>query len=94
MCARLVRFALVPGRHDRARALADELAPMIAAQPGCISVTVFGDESDGEYGFFVLWDTRANANQAAQIIRPLLDKHLAGNVQAPPDARLFDVLSE
>jgi quinol monooxygenase YgiN len=92
--ARLVRFTLAPGKYDRAHAIADELAPTIAAQPGCAGVTVFGDESDGGCGIFVLWDTQENADHAAQIIRPQLDKHLSDNVQSPPDARLFDVLSE
>ena len=93
MYARLVRFVLGPGKEDAGQAIADELAPLIAAQPGCRSVTVFGDVSDGEFGIFVLWDSRENANTAAQVIRPILDQHLAGNVQRPPETRLFDVLS-
>lgn len=94
MYARLVRFALGAGRHAVAQAIADDLTPMIAVQPGCGGVTVFGDEGDGEYGIFVLWDSREQADSAAQVIRPVLDRHLAGNVQAPPDTRLFGVLSK
>jgi quinol monooxygenase YgiN len=92
--ARLVRFSLHQGKHAHAVAIADELTPKIAAQPGCHGVTVFGTESDGEYGIFVLWESQEQANAAAQIIRPILDQHLAGNVQAPPDTRLFEVLSK
>lgn len=55
---------------------------------------MFGDEGDGQYGIFVLWDTEANANAAAQLVRPKLDEHLGGHVHAPPDARLFEVLSK
>jgi hypothetical protein len=56
-------------------------------------VTVFGDEADGEYGIFVLWASEADAGAAARVMRPILDEHLAGNVQAPPDTRLFEVIS-
>ena len=93
MHARLVRFSLGPGKRAVAQALSDDIAPLIATQPGCNSVTVFGDDSDGQYGIFVLWDTEANANAAAQLVRPKLDQHLSGHVQAPPEARLFEVIS-
>jgi hypothetical protein len=81
------------GRRSLAQALADDLAPRIASRPGCGGVTVFGDDSDGEYGIFVLWDSETSAAAAASVIRPVLDKHLSGNVQAPPEARLFEVIS-
>jgi hypothetical protein len=56
-------------------------------------VTVFGDDRDGECGIFALWDTEANAEAAARVIRPQLDQHLAGHVQGPPETRRFEVLS-
>ena len=94
MYARLVRFSFGPGKHTAAQSIADDIAPLIASQPGCQSVTVFGDETDGEYGIFVLWDSQANADAAARVIRPQLDELLAGNVQGSPDTRLFEVLSQ
>jgi heme-degrading monooxygenase HmoA len=94
MHARLVRFSFGPGKQAEAQAIADNLAPLIASQSGCEGVTVFGDDSDGEYGIFVLWDSEDNANAAAKVIRPMLDEHLSGNVQGPPDARLFRVISK
>ncbi len=94
MYARLVRFSFGPGKHAAAQAIADNIAPLISSQPGCQSVTVFGDETDGEYGIFVLWDTQDSANAAAPLMRPKLDEHLAGNAKGPPDARLFKVLSK
>jgi hypothetical protein len=30
---------------------------------------------------------------ASGVVRPTLNEHLAGNVQAPPDVRLFTVLA-
>ena len=93
MYARLVRFALGSGKRAVAQGIADDLAPQIAALAGCNGVTVFGDD-DGECGLFVLWDTQAHANEAAGVIRPKLEQHLSGNAKAPPDARLFEVLSK
>ncbi len=93
MYARLVRYSFGPGKDAEARALADHLAPLIATQPGCSSVAIFGNESDGQGGVFVLWNTEADAMAAAGVIRPLLDEHLSGEVEGPPDTRLFKVLS-
>ena len=93
MYARLVRFSFGPGKHAEAQSIADDIAPLIASQPGCQSVTVFGDDTDGEYGIFVLWHSEDSADAAAQVARPKLNEHFAGNVQGPPDARLFKVLS-
>lgn len=94
MYARLVRFSLGGGRREMAQELANDLVPRIASRPGCERVTVFGDYAEGEYGIFVLWDSQADADAAAAVIHPVLEQHLAGNVQAPPDRRLFAVLSD
>ncbi len=53
---------------------------------------MFGDDSDGVYGIFVLWDSAEHANTAAGIVRPKPDEHFAGNLTSPPEARLFEVL--
>jgi len=94
MYARLVRFSFGPGKHAAAQAIADDIAPLIASQPGNKAVTVFGDEGDGEYGMFVLWDSEDSANAAAPVIRPRLDEHLAGNIQGIPSFHLYKVLSK
>jgi quinol monooxygenase YgiN len=93
MFVRLVQFGIEPGHDSAAQALAADLTPAIAAQPGCQSVVVFGDAADGEYGLFVLWDTQEHADAAAGIIRPKLAEHLAGHITRPPNPRLFKVIS-
>jgi quinol monooxygenase YgiN len=93
MYVRLVRFSFGPGQRASAQSLADDLPPKIAALAGCGGVTVFGDDSDGEYGMFVHWDSEAHANAAAAVIGPQLSAHLAGKIQGPLDARLYEVLS-
>ncbi len=94
MYVRLVRFSFGPGKRAIAQALADDLVPAIREQAGCQGVTAFGDDRDGEYGLLVRWDSQEHADAAAAVISPRLQQHLAGNVQAPPDIRLFEVLAE
>ncbi len=94
MFVRIVRFKFGPGKRAVAQALADDLVPAIREQAGCESVAVFGDDQDGEYGLLVRWDTQEHADAAATVISPRLQQHLAGNVQAPPDIRLFEILAE
>lgn len=92
MFARLVRFSLEPGLDMKVQELAGEIGPLIAVQPGCQAVTVFGDHNDGEYGIYVLWDTQENADTAAAVVRPRLDHHLAGHAKTPPETKLFEVI--
>jgi len=93
MFARLVRFSFGEGRHADAQALAEEIVPLIASQPGCEGVTAFGDDSDGEYGIFVLWDSQAHADAASAIVRPRLEAHFSGKIHGAPEIRLFEVIS-
>ena len=94
MYARLVLFTLGPDGHSKAQALADDLAPAISALPGCAGVTFFGDDTDGEYGLFVLWESKENAEAAAEVIGPKLMQGLSGSVQSPPTIRLFEVIRQ
>jgi hypothetical protein len=55
---------------------------------------VFGDESAGEYGLFVLWNSPDSASAASSVIHPMLEERLAGNIQGALDARLYKVLSK
>ena len=92
MFVRIVRFTFGPGKHAAAQDLASDMVPAIRAQPGCQAVTFFGDESDGEYGLYVLWASQEDADAAAKVISPRLQQGLAGNVQGPPAIRLFQVI--
>ncbi len=89
---RLVRFALLPGRESVADQVAGELASEIRKQEGCNGVTFFADHESRQYGLFVLWDSVAAADAAAAVIGPRLQEQLKGNVESPPDLRLFEVM--
>ena len=92
MFVRLVRFGFGPGKHAAAEALAAELVPAISEQKGCKHVSFFGNADDGEYGLVVFWETVADAEAAAAVIQPRLQAGLAGNVKAPPEIGLFEVI--
>ena len=92
MHARLVRFRLAPGSQAKVDDLVAELRPLIEGRAGCGGVTFFGDDAAGEWGVFVLWATQEDADGAAAVMRPRLDAHLRGHLQAPPDTRLFEVV--
>jgi hypothetical protein len=93
MYARLVTFTLQPGRAAVATSLAEDLVPAISQQPGCEAVTCFGDAESGRYYLYVLWNSEREADDAAMVIAPKLEHHLAGNVQGPPERHLFPVLA-
>jgi hypothetical protein len=93
MYLRLVRFTLSEGSRSKAQGIANDLVPAIKQQEGCLSAVFFGGGEDGVNGICVLWDSQAHADAAAPLIRPKLDQHLAGNVNAQPDAGLFPVLA-
>ncbi len=92
MYARLVRFSFGPAKHSEAQAIADNIAPLMASQPGNEGVTVFGDDADGEYGIFVLWESEESATAAAGVVSPRLNEYLTGNIQGELSARLYKVL--
>ena len=92
MYPRLVLFTLGNDGRSKAQSLADDLAPAISAQKGCAGVTFFGDATGGEYGLFVLWESKEDAEAAAGVIGPRLMEGLKGSVEAPPDIRLFEVI--
>jgi hypothetical protein len=92
MYVRLVRFGFGPGKQGAAQNLANDLVPAISARPGCGGATFFGDNTSGEYGLYVVWDSQENADAAAAVIGPKLSQHLAGNVLRPAEIHLFEVL--
>ena len=92
MYARLVRLQLAAQERGRFEELVADLRPLIEARPGFVSATFFGDDHAGEWGVFVLWESEDAANASAAVMRPRLDAHLRGHLQAPPDTRLYEVL--
>lgn len=57
MYARIERFNMSQGLAEEAMALADKIEPIMRRQPGFQSLTLFSDETSGEYLFLTIWST-------------------------------------
>jgi hypothetical protein len=95
MFYRLVQFDLGAGKQDAARAIFADLVPKISVQPGCESVSCFGDAGSGKFGFAVLWESDTASVAASSVIGPVLSKHLAdkGAADRPFSSELFEVFT-
>jgi hypothetical protein len=59
--ARLTLFTLGPGTRSTAEALADEMIPKVKAQKGFKDMSFLLDNETGEYGAFLLWESKEDA---------------------------------
>jgi quinol monooxygenase YgiN len=91
MYARLVMFTLGPGTRPTGEKLAEQFAPALRAMKGFKSVTFFLDDTVGEYGAFVLWESKEDAEAAIAVLDLQLQQALTGIVQGPPTLGLFEV---
>ena len=57
MYARIERFNMSQGLADLAADLADKIEPIMRRQPGFQSLTLFSDETSGEYLALTIWTT-------------------------------------
>lgn len=91
MYLRLVRITLEPGSRTDAQTFANEFVPAIRAQNGCNKCVFFADDSTGDYGIMVLWNTKEDADAAAPVIGPRLAQALSEITDNPADIKLFEV---
>ncbi len=91
MYARLVLFTLGPGMRSAAEKIADEMNLKVKARKGFKSVNFLGDDEAGEYGAFVLWETKEDAKASLEALFPILQSKLAGIAKSPPTVKLFEV---
>ena len=89
--ARLTLITLGPGQRSKAEALAEEMVPLVKAQPGNEGATFLMDEENGEYGAFLLWDTKEHAEAAKEKMLPILMSRVGEIVKGPPALKLFEV---
>ncbi len=91
MNLRLVQFNLGPGARATAIAIANQVVPVIRAQPGCDRAEFFGDREAGDYGMIVLWVSQHDADAAAGVVSPILSAALAEANATGERRRLFEV---
>ncbi|MEE8194136.1 MAG: hypothetical protein V3T73_01370 [Dehalococcoidales bacterium] len=95
MYARLLLFTLGPGNRSTAEKLVEQFAPVLKARKGFQSATFFGDDTTGEYGTFVLWASKEDAEAAREAVFPQLEKALSGMLKAAPIPHpLYEVMVE
>ncbi len=92
--ARLTLFTLGPGTRATAEALAKEMVPLVKAQPGNEGATFLIDEENGEYGAFLLWDTKEHGEAAKEAMLPILMSKIGDIMKGPPSLKLFEVYEE
>ncbi len=91
MYARLVLFTLGPGMRSTTEKIADEMIPKVKVRKGFKSVNFLGDEEAGEYGAFILWETKEDAEASKEALFPILQSKLTGIAKSPPTLKLFEV---
>ncbi len=95
MYARLLLFTLGPGNRSTAEKLAEQFVPVLKARKGFQRVTFFGDDTTGEYGAFVLWGSKEDAEAAREAIFPVFEKAVSGMLKGPPPTHpLYEVVVE
>ena len=77
--ARLVRFNLSQGFAELAEGLADRIAAIMRRQAGFRSLTLFSDETSGEYLMLSHWDSL---------------EHINAFERSPDEWRVRDIMSE
>ncbi|MDE3089909.1 MAG: hypothetical protein KGJ80_11065 [Chloroflexota bacterium] len=91
MFARLITFNLGPGARAAAEKLVDQFALIFRTRKGFKGATFFADETDGEYGALILWETKESVEAEGTAVIPRLQEALAGIAENPPFIRLFQV---
>ena len=92
MYARLVQFTLGPGTRSTADALTKQFGPALQAHAGFKGVHFIGDDETGQYGAYVMWDSKGAAEAAFEALYPKLQEALRGLVEEQPVNPLYEVI--
>lgn len=92
MYARIVKFTLGSGTRDDATAMADKFYPITKALPGFVSATYFiHDEQAGDYGSVTVWQTKADAESAAEKLGAHMKEQYGQMLKGPPEIHTAEV---
>ena len=91
MFARVLTVKMRPGMRYAGEKLAQRWHAGVATLPGFVSVTFFGDDAAGEYGYFSLWKTRADAEAVAEMLGEQPGEALQELAAEPPVVRIYGV---
>ena len=91
MYARVTMFRADPTARPKLEKLTDELLPVFQAQKGFKSVYFLADDALGEYEGISLWESKEDAEAAAEAVNPIVQEGLADIALGAPSRRLFEV---
>ena len=92
MYARLVLFTLGPGTRSTADTLMNQFGTALKNQKGFIKGHFIGDDETGQYGSFVVWESRKDGEAAAEDLFPKMQESLKSLAEEQPQFPLFEVL--
>ena len=92
MYARVIKFTLASGTRDDAIAMADKFYPITKTLPGFVSATyLIYDEQAGDYGSITVWQTKADAENAAEKLGAHMSEQYAQALKGPPELLTAEV---
>ena len=92
MYANLTLFTLGSGKRSTAEKLVAQFTPTLAAREGYETATFLADDTVGQYGVLVVFDSKEAAQDTWETLSPRLAKALEGIAQGPPNRTLFEVV--
>jgi len=91
MYVRISNFTLGPGTRNAAESLADEVNRAYRALPGFRSVQFYADFDKGEYGGLSVWQTRTDADNAGQALKPIMEQKAGALLKGTPSVQTFEL---
>ena len=92
MVARVTTLQLQPGKLDTFLRIAqDQIAPMLAAQPGFGGITLLTDAGLGKVVAVSLWDSQADLMAGEHVGDLTISGEINGLLAAAPLCELYDV---
>ena len=90
MVARLHLYKAKPESLFKVQGLVDYFAPILKARRGYKGATFFGNDKVGEYGSFVIWASKEDADAAAEALFPILKEKLSSIAKETVKHTLYD----
>ena len=91
MFIRILNFQIRENKKNEVVAIMDSMIPRIRSLTGCINCMFIMHESDDHYALLVFWNSREDADAAANFIGPQLLPALNKISKETVSSRLYEV---
>ncbi len=85
----LTTFTLGPGTKEVADKIGEQFLAMLKGMKGFESMTMFGDDENGEYGGLSLWATKEDAEAALAGTEGPMKESVGSLLKGPPVRKVF-----